>query len=84
MPPRAVVPKRMCCLLKDISFYPQKMQLDPRPHLPVSPPYLQEGAECGIGGVVGDEEPHVFVADLHRRRAVHPGHGGDSGKVRWC
>lgn len=38
--------------------------------------YLQEGAQRGIGGVVGDEEPHVFVADLHRRRAVHSGHGG--------
>lgn len=41
---------------------------------------LQEGAECGVGGVVGDEEPHVFVADLHRRRAVHPGHGGMGGQ----
>lgn len=37
---------------------------------------LQEGAERGIGGVVGDEEPHVFVADFHGRRAVHSGHGG--------
>lgn len=38
--------------------------------------YLQEGVERGIGGIVGDEEPHVFVADLHWRRAVHPGHDG--------
>lgn len=55
------------------------MQLDPGSPLPTFPPYLQEGAECGIGGVVGDEEPHVFVADLHGRRAVHPGHGGTVG-----
>lgn len=41
---------------------------------------LQEGAESGIGGVVGDEEPHVFIADLHGCRAVHPGHGGTVGR----
>lgn len=47
---------------------------------PASCPYLQEGVERGVGGVVRDEEPHVFVADLHRRRAVHPGHGGTGGE----
>lgn len=40
---------------------------------------LQEGVERGISGVMCDEEPHVFVADLHRRRAVHPSHGGTGG-----
>lgn len=40
---------------------------------------LQEGVERGIGGVVSDEEPHVFVADLHRCGAVHPGHDGMGG-----
>lgn len=39
------------------------------------PTHLDEGAEGGIGGVVGDKETHVLIADLHGGGAVHPSHG---------
>lgn len=36
--------------------------------------HLDELAEGGVRGVVGDEEPHVLVGDLYRSRPVHPSH----------
>lgn len=36
--------------------------------------HLDELVECGVGGIVGNEEPHVFVGDLHRGRSVHTSH----------
>lgn len=39
--------------------------------------HLDELAEGGVGGVVGDEEPHVLVGDLHRGRSVHSSHRDD-------
>lgn len=36
-------------------------------------PYLSELVERGIGGVVGDEEPHTLVGNLYCSGAVHVG-----------
>lgn len=36
--------------------------------------HLYELVQGGVGGVVGDEEPHVLVGDLHRGRSVHTSH----------
>lgn len=36
--------------------------------------HLDELVERGVGGIVGNEEPHVFVGDLHRGRSVHTSH----------
>lgn len=36
-------------------------------------PYLSELVKCGIGGVVGDEEPHALVGNLYCSGAVHVG-----------
>lgn len=35
--------------------------------------YLCELVERGIGGIVGDEEPHALVGDLDCSGAVHVG-----------
>jgi len=35
---------------------------------------LDELVQGGVGGIVGNEEPHVFVGDLHRGRSVHTSH----------
>lgn len=37
--------------------------------------HLNEFIQGGIGWIVGNEEPHVFVGDLHRGRSVHTRHG---------
>lgn len=37
--------------------------------------HLNEFIQSGIGWIVGNEEPHVFVGDLHRGRSVHTRHG---------
>lgn len=34
-------------------------------------PYLYEGAEGAVCGVVCDEESHVLVAQFHRSRTIH-------------
>lgn len=36
--------------------------------------HLDELVQGGVGGIVGDEEPHVFVGDLHGGRSVHTSH----------
>lgn len=36
--------------------------------------HLDELVQGGVGGIVGNEEPHVFVGDLHRGRSVHTSH----------
>lgn len=36
--------------------------------------HLNESAEGGVGGVMRDEEAHIFVAQLNGGRPVHPGH----------
>lgn len=84
MPLGAVIPRgcaspRLTTVASQHQLFAPKHAARTRSPLPAFPPYLQEGAERGIGGVVGDQEPHVFVADLHRRRAVHAGHGGTEG-----
>lgn len=38
-------------------------------------PYLYEGAECAVRGVVCDQEPHVLVAQFHWSGAIHGGQG---------
>lgn len=49
--------------------------LSPRRACNAAPePHLDELAEGGVCGVVGDEEPHVLVGDLHRGRSVHASH----------
>jgi len=35
---------------------------------------LNEFIQGGIGGIMGDEEPHVFVGDFHWSRSVHTSH----------
>lgn len=35
--------------------------------------YLSELVKRGIGGVVGDEEPHALVGNLYCSGAVHVG-----------
>lgn len=42
--------------------------------------HLNELVQGGIGGIVGNEEPHVFVGDLHRGRSVHSSHRDNSKK----
>ena len=37
--------------------------------------HLYELVQSGVGGIVGDEEPHVLVGYLHRSWAVHTSHG---------
>lgn len=34
-------------------------------------PYLYEGGEGAVCGVVCDEESHVLVAQFHRSRTIH-------------
>lgn len=36
--------------------------------------HLDELVQGGVGGIVGNEEPHVFVGNLHRGRSVHTSH----------
>lgn len=36
--------------------------------------HLDELVQGGVGGIVGNEEPHVFVGDLHRGWSVHTSH----------
>ena len=36
--------------------------------------HLNELVQGGVGGIVGNEEPHVFVGDLDRGRSVHSSH----------
>lgn len=38
---------------------------------------LDELVQGGVGGIVGNEEPHVFVGDLHRGWSVHTSHCDD-------
>lgn len=40
-------------------------------------PHLDELVESGVGGIVGNEEPHVFVGDLHGSWSVHTSHRDD-------
>lgn len=37
--------------------------------------HLNELVQGGVGGIVGNEEPHVFVCDLHRGWSIHTSHG---------
>ena len=39
--------------------------------------HLYELVQSGVGGIVGDEEPHVLVGYLHRGWAVHTSHGDE-------
>lgn len=41
---------------------------------PYKPSHLDELVQRGVGGIVGDEEPHVFVGDLHWGWSVHASH----------
>lgn len=43
--------------------------------------HLNELVQGGVGGIVGNEEPHVFVCDLHRGRSIHTSHG-DNAKTK--
>lgn len=43
--------------------------------------HLNELVQGGVGGIVGDEEPHVLVGDLHRGRSVHTSHGDNVKKI---
>lgn len=36
--------------------------------------HLDELVQGDVGGIVGNEEPHVFVGDLHGGRSVHSSH----------
>lgn len=36
--------------------------------------HLNELVQGGIGGIVGNEEPHVFVGYLNRGWSVHASH----------
>lgn len=40
-------------------------------------PHLNKLVQGGIGGIVGNEEPHVLVCDLHGGWSVHSSHGDD-------
>lgn len=43
--------------------------------------HLNKLVEGGICGVVGNEEPHVLVGDLHRGRSIHSSHGDNVWKI---
>lgn len=39
---------------------------------------LDELVQRGVGGIVGDQESHVFVGDFHRGGSVHSSHFNDA------
>lgn len=43
--------------------------------------FLDKLVQGGVGGVVGNEEPHVFVGDLHRGWSVHTSHRDNVKKI---